>query len=231
MDENGNLLPLLERYWLTGAGKNVFQTRDQEQQHTRCYCYSTRTPGQYTSIFWIQTWHHLSITEMQSTAVHPPINGEAEWQDLIIQLYTLSASNYEQNNWVEWFPLARCVYNNSVSHSTWMTSSWLNYHSHPPIQFKLPKDPSNIRLGSWQMPWLHELRWLTDRSATGSWKPMYANQIAMVEKPKLRRQEHNVSVDWKLHTDWSVKESPRQVHWTEYSTQDHQSDWLQSRLA
>jgi len=54
-------------------------------------------------------------------------------------------SNYEQDNWVELLALAEFAYNNSVHHSTRMTPFWANCHYHPPMLFKPPKAPSNMR--------------------------------------------------------------------------------------
>jgi hypothetical protein len=62
-----------------------------------------------------------------------------------MELYLLSFCNHEQDNWVELLPLAEFAYNNSVHHSMRMAPFWANYHYHPPMQFKPPQAPSNMR--------------------------------------------------------------------------------------
>jgi hypothetical protein len=60
--------------------------------------------------------------------------------------YLRAFCNYEQDNWVELLPLAEFAYNHAIHTSTRMTPLWANYHNHPVMQFKAPKQPSNLML-------------------------------------------------------------------------------------
>jgi hypothetical protein len=53
--------------------------------------------------------------------------------------------NYDQDNWVELLPLAKFSYNNAIHASTRMTPFWENYHYHPVMQFKAPKQRSSLK--------------------------------------------------------------------------------------
>ena len=52
--------------------------------------------------------------------------------------------NYQQDNWVELLPLAEFAYDTTVHASTRMTPFWANFHYHPVMQFKAPKQPSSL---------------------------------------------------------------------------------------
>jgi hypothetical protein len=61
-----------------------------------------------------------------------------------MEQYLRAFCNYEQDNWVELLPLAEFAYNNAIHASTRMTPFWANYHYHPVMQFKAPKQPSSL---------------------------------------------------------------------------------------
>ena len=62
-----------------------------------------------------------------------------------MEQYLRTFCNYEQDNWVELLPLAEFAYNHAIHASTRMTPFWANYHYHPVMQFKAPKQPSNLK--------------------------------------------------------------------------------------
>ena len=105
----------------------------------------TNRGKEFTSRFCSRACFHLSINHRLLTAFHPQTDGQMERQNQTMEQYFQAFSNYEQDNWVELLPLAEFAYNNSVHHSTRMTPFWANYHYHPPMQFKPPKAPSNLR--------------------------------------------------------------------------------------
>jgi len=61
-----------------------------------------------------------------------------------MEQYLRAFCNYEQDNWVELLPLAKLAYNNAIHGSTRITPFWANYHYHPVMQFKAPKQPSSL---------------------------------------------------------------------------------------
>jgi len=101
---------------------------------------------EFTSRFWNRVCSLRSIDHWLSTVFHPQTDGQTEGQNQTIEHYLRAISNYKQDNWVELFPRAEFAYDNSVHHSMRMTPFWANYHYHPPMQFKPPKAPSNLRV-------------------------------------------------------------------------------------
>ena len=99
---------------------------------------------QFTSRFWIQVCSHLSTDHRLSTAFHLQTDGQTERQNQMIERYLRAFCNYEQDNWVELLPLAKFAYNNAIHASTRMTPFWANYHYHPVMKFKAPKQPSGL---------------------------------------------------------------------------------------
>ena len=99
---------------------------------------------QFTSRFWTRVCSHLSTDHRLSTAFHPQTDGQTERQNQTMEQYLRAFCNYEQDNWVELLPLAEFAYNNAIHASTRMTPFWANYHYHPVMQFKAPKQPSSL---------------------------------------------------------------------------------------
>jgi hypothetical protein len=61
-----------------------------------------------------------------------------------MEQYPRAFCNYEQDNWVKLLPLAEFAYNNAIHASTRMTPFWANYHYHPVMQFKAPKQQPSL---------------------------------------------------------------------------------------
>jgi len=99
---------------------------------------------QFTSRFWTRVCSHLSTDHRLSTAFHPQTDGQTERHNQTMEQYLRAFCNYEQDNWVELLPLAEFAYNNAIHASTRMTPFWANYHYHPVMQFKAPKQPSSL---------------------------------------------------------------------------------------
>jgi len=99
---------------------------------------------QFTSRFWMRVCSHLGTDHCLSTAFHPQTDGQTERQNQTMEKYLRAFCNYEQDNWVELLPLAEFAYNNTIHTSTRMTPFWVNYHYHPVMQFKTPKQRSSL---------------------------------------------------------------------------------------
>jgi hypothetical protein len=101
---------------------------------------------EFTSRFWNRVCSLLSINHKLSTAFYQQTNGQTEQHNQTMGRYLQVFSYPEQDNWVGLLPFTEFVYNNSVHHSTWMTSFWANYHCPLPMQYKPLKASSNMRL-------------------------------------------------------------------------------------
>jgi hypothetical protein len=99
---------------------------------------------QFTSRFWTRVYSHWSTHHRLSTACHPQTDGQTDSQNHTMEQYLQAFCNYEQDNWVELLPLAKFAYTNVIHASTRITPFWANYHYHPVMQFKAPKQPSSL---------------------------------------------------------------------------------------
>jgi len=72
------------------------------------------------------------------------MDGLTERQNQTMEQYLRAFCNYEEDNSVELLPLAEFAYTNAIHASTRMTPFWANYHYHPVMQFKAPKQPSSL---------------------------------------------------------------------------------------
>jgi len=99
---------------------------------------------QFTSRFRTRVCSHLSTDHRLSTAFHPQTDEQTERQNQTMEHYLRALCNNEQDNWVELLPLAVFGYNDMIHTFTRMSPFWANYHNHPAMQFKAPKQPSSL---------------------------------------------------------------------------------------
>jgi hypothetical protein len=104
---------------------NVFKLHGLPQQ-----VISDRGP-QFRSQFWKQLLEILEIKVSLSTAYHPETDGQTERVNQVLEQYLRCFISYEQNNWVQFLPLAEFAYNNSFHQSTGTTPFYANYAFHP----------------------------------------------------------------------------------------------------
>ena len=62
--------------------------------------------------------YHLKVRRRLSTAFHPQTDGQTEQQNLTLEQYLPVYIAYQQDDWVEWLPLAEFAYNNSQQSTT-----------------------------------------------------------------------------------------------------------------
>ena len=78
---------------------------------------SDRGP-QFASIFWGQICTRLGIDRRMSTAFHPQTDGQTERMNAGMEHYIRVFVNHQQDDWVQWLPLAEFAANKGVSEST-----------------------------------------------------------------------------------------------------------------
>ena len=98
---------------------------------------------QFTSNFWKALCQQLGITVKLFTAHHPETDGQTEKQNQELERYLWSYVNYLQDDWVQWFLLAKFVANNTVSESSRMTSFFINKEYHPRLSLNSPQPSTN----------------------------------------------------------------------------------------
>ena len=72
----------------------------------------------FTSTFWSTVCYHLKVRRRLSTAFHPQTDGQMERQNSTLEQYLQAYVAYQQDDWVEWLPLAKFAYNNSWQSTT-----------------------------------------------------------------------------------------------------------------
>jgi hypothetical protein len=73
---------------------------------------------QVASTFWGQICSRLGIDKRMSTAFHPQTDGRTEPKNAGVEQYLRVFVNHQQDDWVQWLPLAEFAANNGVSEST-----------------------------------------------------------------------------------------------------------------
>ncbi|KAI0994621.1 hypothetical protein K3495_g13560 [Podosphaera aphanis] len=86
---------------------------------------------QFTANFWKNLCKHLGIQARMSTAFHPETNGQTERFNAVMEQYLRSYISYQQDDWVQWLPMAEFAANNQVSSSTKVSPFYSNYGYHP----------------------------------------------------------------------------------------------------
>src|SRR6202008_1417822 len=98
--------------------------------------------------FWGELCRNLGVSRRLSTAFHPQTDGQTERQNQSMEQYLRAYVNYQQDDWVDFLPLAEFAYNNSVNATTGMTPFFANYGMHPKFAVasigKPSKDSSSI---------------------------------------------------------------------------------------
>ncbi|KAF8700885.1 hypothetical protein RHS03_06604, partial [Rhizoctonia solani] len=90
------------------------------------------------SIFVSQFWTHLhkliGICLKHLTAYHPCTNGQTKHINQIIEAYLRCYTSYQQDDWVNYLPLAEFAYNNHTLSSSQQSPFYANYGFHPTFE-------------------------------------------------------------------------------------------------
>ena len=74
--------------------------------------------SQFVSTFWNALSQRLGITLKPSSAYHPQTNGQTENANSFMEQYLRTYTNFIQDDWVDWLPLAEFTCNNQVNKLT-----------------------------------------------------------------------------------------------------------------
>jgi hypothetical protein len=96
---------------------------------------SVRGP-QFASRFWKHLCNSLKIEPRLSIAFHPETDGQTEQTNAIMEQYLRAYVNYQQDDWVQFLPMAEFATNNHVSETTGISPFFANYRLNPKIDFK-----------------------------------------------------------------------------------------------
>ena len=88
----------------------------------------------FTSGLWKQKTETLEIERRLSTAFHTQTDGQTERINAILDQYLHGYTNYRQDNWNEYLPLAEFAYNNGCQETIKTRPFYPNYGRNPEHQ-------------------------------------------------------------------------------------------------
>jgi hypothetical protein len=90
----------------------------------------------FVSNFWSALTSRLNISSKHSTAYHPRTDGLTERTNQSLETYLRGYCSYQQDDWMDYLPLAEFVFNNAENASTKQTPFYANYAFHPMLRFE-----------------------------------------------------------------------------------------------
>jgi len=104
---------------------------------------------QFVSQFWEQLSQRLGVRLRPSSSFHPATNGQTERFNAMVEQYLRAFTNFHQDDWVDWLPLAEFAANNMISTTTGTSPFFANYGFHPRLGIEpaqpCPPDLSGTR--------------------------------------------------------------------------------------
>lgn len=94
----------------------------------------------FISEFWKELCARLRIDSRLSTAFHPETDGQTERKNGELEQYLRAFVSYQQDDWVEWLPMAEFCANNSRNESTGTSPFLANSGQHPRMGFEPPTE-------------------------------------------------------------------------------------------
>src|SRR5467141_680408 len=91
----------------------------------------------FISRFWRSLCQLLGIKANLSTAYHPETDGQTERVNQILEQYLQIYINYQQDDWVDFLPLAEFAYNTTSHSATMVTPFFANKGFHPKLEVSL----------------------------------------------------------------------------------------------
>jgi hypothetical protein len=84
--------------------------------------------------FWSELTSLLKINTCTSTAYHLQTDGLTEQTNQTLEIYLHAYCSYQQDDWVDYLPLAEFAFNNLENSSTRQTPFFANYAFHPTFE-------------------------------------------------------------------------------------------------
>ena len=73
---------------------------------------------QFAAVFWKRLCERLGVDRRLSTAFHPQTDGQTERMNASMEQYLRIFTSHQQDDWVQWLPLAEFAANNGTSETT-----------------------------------------------------------------------------------------------------------------
>ena len=91
----------------------------------------------FVSAFWKELTTLLQVKHKASTAYHPQTDGLSERTNQTLEAFLRAYVSYQQDDWVDYLPLAEFAFNNNVNLSTNMSPFYANFGFHPSFEPRL----------------------------------------------------------------------------------------------
>lgn len=102
----------------------------------------------FVNRFWKRLCARLGISAKLCTAYHPETDGQTERLNAVMEQYLQMYVSYQQDDWVEWLPLAEFCVHNSTSDTTQASPFLANYSFYPRLGFEPHPPPTNVETRS-----------------------------------------------------------------------------------
>lgn len=98
----------------------------------------------FVSKYWQSLAARMGTNHKASTAYHPQTDGQTERVNQIVESYLRCYINFDQDDWVEYLPMAEFSYNSSVSESTKLTPFFAN-KGYEPQAYRMPRKGEEVQ--------------------------------------------------------------------------------------
>ena len=102
--------------------------------------------------FWESSCKMLGVKRRMSMAYNPQTDGQTERTNQVLEAYSRTFVNYDQNDWYQLLPLAEHAYNNSATNVHKMTPFFANRRFQPQTEWvreKRARGPRAIMYAHW----------------------------------------------------------------------------------
>jgi hypothetical protein len=106
---------------------------------------SDRGP-QWVSRFWRRLLFSLKIRQNISTADHAQTDGQTERLNEVLEAYLRAYCAWQQDDWIEWLPLAELALNNQPSATTGVSPFFATYGYNPQLEAQGLEEPPEDNL-------------------------------------------------------------------------------------
>jgi hypothetical protein len=112
----------------------------------------------FTAQFWSAVCYHARIRRKLSTAFHPQTDGQTERQNQTLEQYLRSYVAYQQDDWVEWLPMAEFAYNNSHHEAIGCSPFYAHMGRNPRMEFEFADREQDVPEARNRAQHMRELR-------------------------------------------------------------------------
>jgi hypothetical protein len=95
--------------------------------------------SQFISAFWRRFSERINCALSPSSAYHPETDGQSEIVNSATNRYLRAFTNFFQDDWVDWLPLAEFAQNNQVNETTGVSPFFANYGFNPRLGIEPPR--------------------------------------------------------------------------------------------